>query len=674
MWGQDFTIGTCKYTVNSGGTTVSVSSANKNSTDAVVIPATVINGGKTYTVTSIAQKGFANAKMTAITIPASITSIGNEGLAYCSNLETVTFEEGIRLTAINNHTFKNDKKVVSLEIPEGVTSIGDWVFEHMDAMTSLTLPSTLTKIGDGSFGWIGAMKTLTIKAAVPPTVVSGTFRDFPFSTCKLIVPTGAKANYQGTLFNQFTTIEEADFGTITPPAPLFPADGLTLNGLTYTLNDDSKTVSVKVADKNSAFEAVIPASVTYENKSFAVTTIAQNGFQGSKITKVEIPASVTTISNGAFKEAKSLTSVVIPASVETLGKEAFRYCQNLLTVTFEGTAIKAINDHTFNNCWAIAELEIPEGVTTIGDWVFERMNAMTTLTLPSTLTKVGDGSFGWISKMETMTVKATTPPTLSGTPFRDFPYSTCKLIVPNGSKSAYQAANGFSAFTTIEEADFGGGGVVTPPAPSFPENGVISNGLVYTLNEDGETLSVKIADKNASIQAIILAEITYLQKDYKVTAIANNGFQQSNITKIEIPNTVTSIGSSAFENAKKFTSIVIPKSVTTIGNGAFQWAEGLETITFEAGSALKAINNHTFKGCKKVKKMVLPEGITTIGEWVFENMEALTVMELPSTLTTIGSGSFQRCAAMMALTSKATTPPAANGNVFDNFPVSSCNL
>ena len=684
VWGEDFTIDNCKYTINADGSSVSVSQKDQNLTDPIVIPAIVSNGGKSYDVTAIDQKGFSNTRATSISIPASVTSIGSEGLAYGPNLESITFGEGIRIKKIENHTFKQDKKVATLEIPEGVQTIGEWVFEAMEGLTSFTLPSTLTSIGSGALAGLTSLETLTVKASNPPSVQGNTFNnwtDAMYANCKLVVPTGSKSAYMGNqYFGKFTNIEEQKFEIVVPSGPNFPAEGYTEGNLTYILNDDEKTVSVKAADANTAFEAIIPATITYDGKEYKVTMIADKGFQYSKITKVQFPNTVYAIGENAFDNAKSLTEIVIPNTIRLIGSYAFQYCEGLVSFTFEeDAAITEIKNHTFNGCKKITELEIPEGVTTIGDWCMQHMDAMTTLTLPSTITKLNDGALAWVGSMKTLTVKAINAPTISGTTngtFRDFPFTTCKLIVPAGAESVYKIAPGFSEFSTIEGQNFGG---QEPVVPTFPETGVTNgNGLVFTLNDDEVTVSVKVADKSLAFEANIPASITFNDQEYAVTAIAPYGFQQSNFTKITIPNSVTSIGNNAFENAKNFTEIVIPKSVSSIGTGAFQWCEKLETVTFEAGSALTAINDHTFKGCKLVKKLVIPEGVVTIGEWVFENMEAMVELTLPATLESIGSGALVRVPGIIALTVNAMTPPATKDNTFKDgsfiFNYSGCTL
>ncbi len=85
-----------------------------------------------------------------------------------------------------------------------------------------------------------------------------------------------------------------------------------------------------------------------------------------------------------------------------------------------------------------------------------------------------------------------------------------------------------------------------------------------------------------------------------------------------IPNSVTSIGDSAFSGASSLTSIVIPNSVISIGQAAFQ-NSGLQTITFEEGAQLIGIGPYAFRGASRLTSIVIPNSVTSIGDSAFLN-------------------------------------------------------
>jgi hypothetical protein len=117
----------------------------------------------------------------------------------------------------------------------------------------------------------------------------------------------------------------------------------------------------------------------------------------------------------------------------------------------------------------------------------------------------------------------------------------------------------------------------------------------------------------------------------------------SNIRNLDviIPNGVTSIGTSAFQNCTGLTSIEIPSGVTSIGNNAFQNCTGLTSI--ELPSGVTSIGNSAFQNCTGLTSIEIPSGVTTIGDSAFQNCTGLTSIEIPNSVTASGNNAFQNC-------------------------------
>ena len=77
-----------------------------------------------------------------------------------------------------------------------------------------------------------------------------------------------------------------------------------------------------------------------------------------------------------------------------------------------------------------------------------------------------------------------------------------------------------------------------------------------------------------------------------------------------IPNSVTSIGSNAFENCRRLTSVTIPNSVTSIGNSAFEGCTGLTSVTIP--NSVTSIGRSAFYGCSGLTSVTIPNSVTTI--------------------------------------------------------------
>ncbi len=96
------------------------------------------------------------------------------------------------------------------------------------------------------------------------------------------------------------------------------------------------------------------------------------------------------------------------------------------------------------------------------------------------------------------------------------------------------------------------------------------------------------------------------------------------VTDLVIPNSVTTIGSSAFSGCSGLTSVTIPNSVTTIGSNAFYGCSGLTSV--EIPNSVTSIGNYAFYGCSGLTSLTIGEGVTTIWGYAFWNCPNLTTV------------------------------------------------
>lgn len=241
----------------------------------------------------------------------------------------------------------------------------------------------------------------------------------------------------------------------------------------------------------------------------SITKIGNFAFEGcSGLTSVTIPNTVTSIGDNAFEDCSGLTSIVIPNSVTEIGAVAFEGCTGLTSVTL-GNSVTMISISAFSGCAGITSIEIPKTVTTIGANAFNGCSGLTSIDIPDLVTEIGGMSFynctGLTSvsigksvttignnafsntpSIETVTCKATTPPSWYNIyMFTTNVYNHAPLHVPVGSERAYKADPYWGQFLTII-GDVG-----------EDDN---SDYMKCDVNGDGE---VNIADINKVIDAIL---------------------------------------------------------------------------------------------------------------------------------------------------------------------------
>ena len=134
----------------------------------------------------------------------------------------------------------------------------------------------------------------------------------------------------------------------------------------------------------------------------------------------------------------------------------------------------------------------------------------------------------------------------------------------------------------------------------------------------------------------------------QITAIEDYTFLGcSNLTNLEIPSSVRTIGEEAFSGTG-LTSMTIPSAVETIGFGAFSDCSNLASVTLPEG--LTAISDYMFSRCSALTGIAVPGTVTSIGNYSFSYCAGLTDFSMPASLTSIGSSAFARCTGLTELT------------------------
>ena len=160
---------------------------------------------------------------------------------------------------------------------------------------------------------------------------------------------------------------------------------------------------------------------------------------------------------------------------------------------------------------------------------------------------------------------------------------------------------------------------------------------------------IKFTGNLTSISGFSSRILKTIELPNTVTSLGSNAFNGcSNLTSITIPNTVTSIGSSAFSGCSGLTSITIPNTVTSIGSSAFSGCSGLTSITIP--NTVTSIGSFAFSYCTGLTSITIPNTVTRIEQSTFYDCRGLTSVTIPNTVTRIGDSAFYDCTSLTSIT------------------------
>ena len=397
-----------------------------------------------------------------------------------------------------------------------------------------------------------------------------------------------------------------------------------LTGITIPASVTS--ITTNTGSSNGTFRGCTRlTSVTFAEGS-QLTTIGSYTFYGcTGLTSVTIPEGVTSIGNLAFFGCTGLTSITIPEGVTSIGSEAFRGCTGLTSITIpEG--VTSIGSGAFRGCTGLTSVTITEGVTSIGQTMFDGCTGLTSITIPASVTSISDWAFRGCTGLTGITIPA------SVTSIGNAAFQNCtgltSITIPEGVTTidnyAFQYCTGLTSITigagvtSIGTDAFRSCSSLTsvtiPSSVTSIGNGAFSNTAWFNSQPDGLVYAGKVL---YTYKGTMPANTVINDIRADTVGIAESAFEDSNLTGITIPASVTSIGERAFYNCTGLTGIIIPNSVTSIGSEAFYNCTGLASITIPEG--VTSIDERAFMGCTLVS--VTFEGtidsVTSIGSGAF---------------------------------------------------------
>ena len=304
------------------------------------------------------------------------------------------------------------------------------------------------------------------------------------------------------------------------------------DAVTYVLDDNGELViSGEGALQSQSFMGRSDIKRAVVEKG--VTSIGDMCFAGCQaLESIDIPAGVTTIGDQAFTECQALESIDIPAGVKTIGIQAFFNCIGLKSAMLP-TTLTTIGAYAFQGCMQLPSISIPAGVTDIGTEAFSMCISLQGVTIPASTTNIGKDAFKYCPN-------ATISVDLGNTVYDS--RGDCGALIETQANTLVAASANSSipdTVTGIGEAAF-----AEPP------------GLAQWLQVLGLDITYQ--------------QLTSIQIPASVTSIGASAFSGcQSLAAVDIPENTTSIGSYAFQNCESLQALAIPTSVTSIGAGAF---------------------------------------------------------------------------------------------------------
>lgn len=317
------------------------------------------------TVTHIGESAFEDCQyLKKIDIPDSVTEIGYSAFSDCSSLAEVTLPA--KLSILGSCVFINCRSLRTIVIPETITTIPTQSFQDCDMLTSVSLPNTITEIGYGAFSFCDRLQQVSIPSSV--TTIGACA--FLYSALRSIIIPNSVTMIGDGAFSHCRSLAEIQ---MEPGNPNY----LTSDGVLY--EGDLSCLKQVPAGRSK------PVDLT------GVRIICEEAFHGcSAITTIEIPDSVEEIGDGAFR-GTGIIEITIPDHVR-IGGILFEGCTKLQKVTLPST-LTSITSHTFSGCTSLSTIEIPESVTEIGSSAFSDCTGLTKVNIPKGVKKIGEQAF-----------------------------------------------------------------------------------------------------------------------------------------------------------------------------------------------------------------------------------------------------------------------------------------
>lgn len=505
------------------------------------------------------------------------------------------------------------------------------------------------------------------------------------------------------------TATVANYDNSTPDGVIDIPDTVTKDNIDYTVTAIGDSAFESFPTPTNVSSVFIPATVrsigdsafSYCNALTTVTfaegsqlkSIGLAAFYGTeqlypKFKEIKIPDSVDTIGSGAFFYCQNLERITLPSALQTLSSVTFYGCAALSEVTFPAS-LKTIESSVFDGCRNLSEVKLPASLTAIQSSVFHRCSAKTvfydgSLEQWNHITADND-VLGYSCPslvMDDYTAQFIPVEDDPDHPFPGPPPKTVTITKYTGTESTVILPSTISSWPVTKVGEDALKDNTTITSVTIPDsvteigaNAFADCTNLTSVNYAGDWSNLTIQSGNPAVQDAAneqLFDFEFTPDNTAVIVIRYKG----TAADVTIPSRyqgkpVTMIDHAAFHNNSAVTSVTIPDSVTAIPDDAFGFCSQLTNISIP--NSVTFIGFSAFNSCTSLKSITLPSSLSTIQSYAFYNCGNLKTIRIPVSVTSIGNCAFDVCPSLMTVTYPGSKTQwddnitkGSNNNVLEN--------